>query len=82
VSGYTPHAPSPAALLKARATAEMFRMGWNYGKELGEVWTARQVETAWPLLTREQVSVYINGMEDGAKGDTWRLHQVETNATS
>lgn len=54
-------------------TAQVFAQGWHEGALGIAPDTARKVSELYPDFSVEEVTVYMNGAEDGRMGDRWRL---------
>ena len=53
--------------------AEAFIRGWHDGALGVGADCARAAHDAYPDYSAEEVSVYLNGVGDGARGDRYRL---------
>jgi len=60
-----------------------FIAGYQHGRRAADLfsphappddafWTARQVATLFPAFDDDQIAAYLNGQEDGLRGDAWR----------
>jgi hypothetical protein len=56
-----------------KTTRQFFEAGWVHGDRYGRHQSPREVLKAHPGLTDELVSVYLNGQDDGIRGDRFRL---------
>lgn len=54
-------------------TAEAFACGWDEGAKGTAAETAREAGARYPEFTSDEVTAYLNGADDGAKGDRFRL---------
>ncbi len=58
-------------------SALTFRLGWDDGAQAratgGSLISPREAETRHPSLNGIEIAVYLNGFEDGFRGDTFRL---------
>jgi len=55
-----------------------FVLGYQYGRRDKRVWTAREAEEKIAFVDSSQVDQFLNGMEDGAVGDRFRLDALTT----
>lgn len=58
-----------------------FCTGWREGHELRRALgiqhrSYRDAVAAHPYYTASEIEAYLNGFEDGAQGDTFRLHLI------
>ena len=50
-----------------------FGLGWAHGAEGTALRTHREVETTYPLWGYAEATAYLNGADDGERGDRFRL---------
>jgi hypothetical protein len=55
-------------------TLQAFRAGWLHGHRHGRHQSMREVLDTNPGMSAEFAEVYLNGQDDGIKGDTFRLN--------
>lgn len=59
--------------------ADPFALGYEYG-QLGYCWSARQAEYHVRMRNADDTRAFLNGMEDGLAGDTYRLNLKKEHA--
>ena len=58
---------------KARTIDGAFAEGWLSGAYGQPASTARQVGERYPTMIGAEITAYLNGAEDGGRGDRFRL---------
>lgn len=58
---------------KCLAMHEVFALGFSDGIRGNAAQTAREVYDRHPLYGSTEATLYLNGAEDGARGDRYRL---------
>lgn len=59
-----------------KTTRAAFEAGWLHGHRYKRPQSMREVLEAHPSLSQELASVYLNGQDDGIRGDRFRLNPV------
>lgn len=52
---------------------DAFILGFSVGRKTRRYWSAREALAAYPGVDHE---AFLNGTDDGARGDVWRLNML------
>jgi len=55
---------------------EAFLTGYAHGSITGEYASRREAEVRFPAWDRDQIDSYLNGRDDGVKGDGTRVFAI------